>query len=135
MTAMPQPSGGSAPAPAGAAAPTRAPSGDPVIEMRGINVSFGGVRAVDGVNVDVRRGEVIGLVGGNGAVKSTVQAPLAIRWRTAERLVPGARPIRSSQWFVSSLSGARRSATPGSRTDAILASSFGVRGESAARSR
>ena len=49
----------------------------PVIEMRGINVSFGGVRAVDGVSVDVRAGEVMGLVGGNGAGKSTLMRALS----------------------------------------------------------
>ena len=49
----------------------------PLVEMRGINVSFGGVRAVDNVSVDLRAGEVVGLVGGNGAGKSTLMRALS----------------------------------------------------------
>ncbi|HET9519979.1 MAG TPA: ATP-binding cassette domain-containing protein [Candidatus Limnocylindrales bacterium] len=44
----------------------------PLVEMRNIRVSFGGVHAVDGVTVDLMPGEVVGLVGGNGAGKSTL---------------------------------------------------------------
>lgn len=49
----------------------------PLVEMRSIRVSFGGVVAVDDVSVDVRAGEVIGLVGGNGAGKSTLMRVLS----------------------------------------------------------
>ena len=46
--------------------------GQPLVEMRNIHVSFGGVRAVNDVSVDLHPGEVVGLVGGNGAGKSTL---------------------------------------------------------------
>ncbi len=49
----------------------------PLVEMRGINVSFGGVRAVQDVTVDLYPGEVVGLVGGNGAGKSTLMRALS----------------------------------------------------------
>jgi len=50
-------------------APPAERSGVPLVEMRNIRVSFGGVHAVDGVSVDLYPCEVIGLVGGNGAGK------------------------------------------------------------------
>jgi D-xylose transport system ATP-binding protein len=53
------------------------PARPPLVELRSIRVSFGGVHAVDGVSVDLRRGEVVGLVGGNGAGKSTLMKVLS----------------------------------------------------------
>jgi D-xylose transport system ATP-binding protein len=47
-------------------------SGNPLVEMRNINVAFGGVHAVRDVTIDLFPGEVVGLVGGNGAGKSTL---------------------------------------------------------------
>ena len=43
----------------------------PLVEMRDIELSFGGVRAVDRVSVDLYPGEVVGLLGHNGAGKSS----------------------------------------------------------------
>jgi len=43
-----------------------------VLEMRNIHKSFGGLRALDDVTLDLRRGEVLGLVGDNAAGKSTL---------------------------------------------------------------
>ena len=48
------------------AAPERA------VVMRGITKSFNGVRVLDEVDFDLRRGEIHALVGGNGAGKSTL---------------------------------------------------------------
>jgi len=53
-------------------APTPVPARTPLVEMRNISVSFGGVRAVDDVTVDLFPGEVVGLLGHNGAGKSTL---------------------------------------------------------------
>ncbi|WP_424932080.1 ATP-binding cassette domain-containing protein [Amaricoccus macauensis] len=44
----------------------------PLVEMRDISVSFGGIKAVDHVTVDLHPGEVVGLLGHNGAGKSTL---------------------------------------------------------------
>jgi D-xylose transport system ATP-binding protein len=51
--------------------------GAPLVEMRDIDISFGGVRAVREVTIDLHAGEVIGLVGGNGAGKSTLMRALS----------------------------------------------------------
>jgi D-xylose transport system ATP-binding protein len=48
------------------------PEGVPLVELRNINVSFGGVHAVKDVTIDLYPGEIVGLVGGNGAGKSTL---------------------------------------------------------------
>ena len=55
-----------------AAAPAPAAGhGEPLLRVRGLQKSFKGVRALDGVDVDVRRGEILGLLGPNGSGKST----------------------------------------------------------------
>jgi branched-chain amino acid transport system ATP-binding protein len=44
---------------------------DVVLEVRGLSVSYGAIRAVEGLDVDLRAGEVVTLIGANGAGKST----------------------------------------------------------------
>ncbi|WP_373356798.1 sugar ABC transporter ATP-binding protein [Pseudoroseicyclus sp. CXY001] len=47
-------------------------SSDIAVRMTGISKRFGGVRALQGVDLEVRAGEVHALLGGNGAGKSTI---------------------------------------------------------------
>jgi D-xylose transport system ATP-binding protein len=44
----------------------------PTLELRGVSKSFGSVQALQGVDFEVRDGEVMALVGDNGAGKSTL---------------------------------------------------------------
>ncbi len=46
--------------------------GTPLVELRDISISFGGIKAVDHVSIDLQPGEVVGLLGHNGAGKSTL---------------------------------------------------------------
>jgi putative multiple sugar transport system ATP-binding protein len=50
---------------------------DSILEMRGITKTFPGVKALDNVNLKVRRGEIHALVGENGAGKSTLMKVLS----------------------------------------------------------
>src|SRR5207245_11652598 len=71
------------------ATPGAAPGRVPLVELRNIHVAFGGVRAVAGVTIDLYAGEVVGVVGGNGAAKTTLM-----------RTLSGARPPDSGQILV-----------------------------------
>ena len=44
---------------------------DTILEVRGLNKHFGGIRAVGSFDLSVDRGEIIGLIGPNGAGKTT----------------------------------------------------------------
>jgi D-xylose transport system ATP-binding protein len=44
----------------------------PLVNLKNISISFGGIKAVDKVSVDLYPGEVVGLLGHNGAGKSTL---------------------------------------------------------------
>lgn len=48
------------------------PPGDPVLEVRGLSVSFGHVRALSDVDISVPEHGVLGVIGPNGAGKSTL---------------------------------------------------------------
>lgn len=42
------------------------------LEIKDLNVRFGGIRAVDGISMNVQEGKIITLIGANGAGKSTI---------------------------------------------------------------
>jgi ABC-type multidrug transport system ATPase subunit len=60
----------SMPLPHRAAGPVELPA-DIMIRLAGLRVNYGTFAAVDGLDLDIRRGELFGLLGPNGAGKST----------------------------------------------------------------
>ena len=61
----------------------------PALELKNITKHFGAIKAVDGVSFTVESGECVGLIGDNGAGKSTVV-----------KVVSGFHPQTSGQLFV-----------------------------------
>ena len=51
---------------------TKKESGEPILVVKGVTKAFKGVQALAGVDLEVRRGEILGLVGPNGSGKSTL---------------------------------------------------------------
>jgi D-xylose transport system ATP-binding protein len=66
-----------------------APTLAPLVQMRDIHKNFGGVVAVDDVSVDLYPGEVVGVLGHNGAGKSCLM-----------RMLSGAMSLSSGEIFV-----------------------------------
>ena len=50
---------------------------DLLIEARGLAVSYGAIRALRGIDLEVREGETVAIVGANGAGKTTLMRALA----------------------------------------------------------
>jgi branched-chain amino acid transport system ATP-binding protein len=48
-----------------------------LLEVRALEVSYGGIRAVKGIDLEVREGELVTLIGANGAGKTTTLKALA----------------------------------------------------------
>jgi ABC-2 type transport system ATP-binding protein len=64
--------------PAGATAPAvAAPTADVVVAVRGFVKRYGKQRACDGIDLQIRRGEIYGLIGPDGAGKSSLMKAVA----------------------------------------------------------
>ncbi|MBS0560715.1 MAG: branched-chain amino acid ABC transporter ATP-binding protein/permease [Proteobacteria bacterium] len=97
------------PLPAPAPLPTAhvSPRGETLLEVSGLVRRFGGVRALDGVSLDLHGGEVLGLIGPNGSGKTTlvnvvtgIFPPDAGTVRFAGRDIAGLAPHRIARLCI-----------------------------------
>jgi branched-chain amino acid transport system ATP-binding protein len=72
-----------------------------VLQIEGLHAGYGPIRALRGIDLEVRRGEVLALIGSNGAGKTTllmticgIVRPTAGRIRYEGRDITGASPYR-----------------------------------------
>ena len=70
-----------------------------MLEVRGLAVSYGNIRAVQGIDLDVAEGEIVALIGANGAGKSStlravsgIEKPVAGSIRFDGREIAGRPP-------------------------------------------
>jgi len=80
---------------------------NPVLEVSGLEKTFGGIHAVNGVSFEVREGEILGLIGPNGSGKSTLfncilgqLAPSAGEVRIDGRAITRMRPCELNRLGV-----------------------------------
>jgi ribose transport system ATP-binding protein len=67
----------------------------PVLQMRGIEKRFGGVRALKGVDFEIAAGEVVALAGENGAGKSTLMKILGgVYQPDAGEIIMDGQPVK-----------------------------------------
>ena len=76
-----------------------------ILECRNLSKSFGGVRALDGVNLSIEPGRVVGLLGPNGSGKTTLikLANGLLTPSEGELLIAGQKPGPDSKAIVSYL--------------------------------
>jgi len=81
-------------APPGAGQPAAADSSAPLLRLRGVGKSFGPVRALADVDLDIPAGQVTALVGDNGAGKTTLIKCVAGIWEpSGGEMLWNGRPV------------------------------------------
>ena len=69
-----------------------------ILEIRDLTVSYGGIRAVKGISMDVPKGQIVTLIGANGAGKSTTLRTIAgiVKPQTASIRMDGVELVGKS---------------------------------------
>src|SRR5512146_2795385 len=77
-----------------------APDGSPILEVRDLRVSYGAIEALRGVSLTLAAGEIVTLIGANGAGKSTTLRAIVglVPARSGEIRFRG-EPTRSTPTF------------------------------------
>jgi branched-chain amino acid transport system ATP-binding protein len=55
----------------------KAQPGSPLLAVESLAVSYGGIKALKGISLEVRRGEIVAMIGANGAGKTTTLKTIA----------------------------------------------------------
>ena len=72
---------------------------DALVRIRGLKKSFGTTRVLDGVDLDVAKGEAVVVIGPSGSGKTTLLNMIgALDTPTAGRVVVGGRDIFERFW-------------------------------------
>jgi len=105
------------------------------IMLRGVVLSFGGVRAIDGLDLDIRPGEVHGLIGPNGSGKTTTLNVISgFNAPEAGTVLLGTAPMRAgTPWTRAAHGIARTFQTPRSIGEASVLENVMVGGTIAGR--
>ncbi len=116
------------------------PTDIPVLQLRNIDFSYGPVQVLFGVDLDVRRGETLALLGTNGAGKSTllrVVSGLGIPSRGVVRLnghsITLCSPETRVRWGIHQLSGGKAVFGPLSVRENLEMAGFVFRGDDPTR--
>lgn len=48
-----------------------------MLKLKGITKKYGNITVLKGINMNIKRGEIVGIVGLNGASKSTLMRPIS----------------------------------------------------------
>ena len=54
-----------------------------MLELRNVNTFYGNIQALRDVNIRINEGEIVTLIGANGAGKSTTRSGRTKSWRSA----------------------------------------------------
>ncbi len=97
------------PSPLDQVLPPRAADGAPLLRLTALKRHFGGVKAVDGLDLTVRAGQVHGLIGPNGSGKSTVVNVVSgLYTPTAGELTLRGAPLPLGSLFAAARAGVAR---------------------------
>ena len=82
----------------------------PLLELRGVSKSFGGLQVIDGLDLHVDEGEIVSVIGPNGAGKTTLFNLVTGVYQPDARRDPPRRAVASSA--------SRRTRSPGAASRA-----------------
>jgi peptide/nickel transport system ATP-binding protein len=88
--------------------PMPASDREALLELRGLSVAYGDVRAVDGVDLTISAGEILGLAGESGCGKSTVANAVMQILRPPAHIAGGSILFRGEDMVARSKEGLRR---------------------------